>query len=190
MIYDFLQTDKSERYKLISDVVVPRPIAWIVTQDEGIINIAPFSFFTALSSEPPTVMVSIGHKSDNSPKDTLYNLRKNKKCVICSVKEEDLRAMHFSSEPLAKGESEAKKFNIETEKILENFPPMIKSAPSAMFCTLLQEVELEGSKTLPIFLKIEQMYVDEKYKKHLLARVGKAYASYSKDILAPTIPKI
>jgi len=187
MIYNFSQTDKADRYKLISQTVVPRPIAWIVTENDGIVNIAPFSFFTPISSEPPTVMVSVGHKTDGTPKDTLYNIRKNQKCVICSVEEKDLEPMHLSATSLGSSVSEAKKFSIETQPLLDGYPPIIKNVQSAMFCTLLKEVELEDSTTIPIFLKIEHMYLNDADKNHLLGRVGKDYTSYSKKIILPNI---
>jgi len=82
MLFDFAKLDKAKRYKLMSSSIIPRPIAWIVTKQNDIINIAPFSYFTALSSNPPTLLVSIGHKrTDNTPKDTLRNIRETKKCT-------------------------------------------------------------------------------------------------------------
>jgi len=71
MLIDFREKSKSERYHLISNSVVPRPIAWIATESKcNTLNIAPFSYFTPLSSNPPTLLVSIGHRGDGRPKDT------------------------------------------------------------------------------------------------------------------------
>ncbi|MGC9351076.1 MAG: flavin reductase family protein, partial [Sulfurovum sp.] len=99
MLIDFKGKTPTERYLLMANTVVPRPIAWIATQGE-VLNLAPFSFFTPLSSEPPTMIVSIGHRSDGTPKDTLRNLRDTKKCVITIVDETHFEAMHFSSKEL------------------------------------------------------------------------------------------
>ncbi len=79
MIIDYKDVNDLNRYKIMSDTVVPRPIAWIVTEDDGVINAAPFSYFVPLSSNPPVVVVSIGQKEEGVPKDSLHNILKNKK---------------------------------------------------------------------------------------------------------------
>ncbi|WP_223175432.1 flavin reductase [Sulfurimonas autotrophica] len=53
-------------------------------------NIAPFNYFMGFSSEPATMIVSIGHKSDGSEKDTLRNIKESGKCTICMVDEAHL----------------------------------------------------------------------------------------------------
>ena len=83
MIFDLSKDTKlNENYKLMAQTILPRPIAWVVTEDNGVVNIAPFSYFIGLSSEPASVLISVGHKADGTPKDTLANLRKHKKCTI------------------------------------------------------------------------------------------------------------
>jgi len=97
MFIDYREKAASQRYQLMAQSIIPRPIAWVVTENDGVINVAPFSYFIGLSSEPATLLISVGHKSDGSEKDTLRNLRKSKKCTICMVDEELLEKMHFSS---------------------------------------------------------------------------------------------
>lgn len=195
MFFDFLQTAPTERYKLMSQIITPRPVAWIVTEGQGI-NIAPFSFFNGVSSNPPTVMVAIGHKKDGSPKDTLANLRQTKRCVICSVLPEALEKMHFSSSELDEAISEAEKFDIPTKRVLEGYPPVIDGVPTAFFCTLSQEVSLEGSKTIPLFLTIDHLYVDDAIideRNHLdldlIGRIGHSYLKPGEKVPAPPIPR-
>jgi len=78
MLFDLDEDKKvNESYKLMAQTIIPRPIAWVVTEDEGVVNIAPFSYFIGLSSDPATVLISVGHKPDGSPKDTLANIREN-----------------------------------------------------------------------------------------------------------------
>ena len=193
MVYDFSQTEAPVRYKLMSNAIVPRPIAWIVTEGSSL-NIAPFSFFSGVSSNPPTVMVAIGHKSDGSPKDTLYNIRTTQKCVICSVAPDALEKMHYSSAELATDVDESRRYDIETVRVVDGYPPMIKGAPTAFFCTLLQETFIKGSKTIPVFLQIDHMYLDEAYSSgehfelDVVARMGKAYVALGEPIPSPTIP--
>ena len=192
MIIDYADKELTQRYQLMAQTIIPRPIAWIVTQNEkGTVNIAPFSYFMGLSSEPPCMIVSIGHKRDGSPKDTLKNIRESKKCTICMVDELNLTKMHQSSQELASQESEAETFNIETKNAVEGFPPMVADVKSAFFCEFLQEVALKGSQTIPLIVEIKQQYIAneiiaDKEKLTLeyspVARVGKSYARIGEDI--------
>ena len=193
MLIDFKTKEVSERYLLMASTVTPRPIAWVVTQDE-VVNVAPFSYFSPLSSSPATLMVSIGHKTDGSPKDTLRNLRKTKKCVVCIVDEEHFNAMHLSSKGLETNVSECEYFDIPTKEIVKEYPPMPKGIKIAFFCDYLQEVDLKGSNTIPVIVEIKQLYIDDKIitnkeKMSLdfssIARVGRGYASLLEDIDVP-----
>jgi len=197
MLVDYANKELTQKYQLMAQTIIPRPIAWIVTQnEEGLLNIAPFSYFMGLSSEPATMMVSIGHKSDGTQKDTLKNLRETKKCTICMVDEAHLEAMHFSSKELASNESEAAAFSIATKEIVEGFPPMVADVPSAFFCEFYQEIELKGSKTIPLVVEIKAQFIDDAIisnKERItldyspVARVGKSYALLGKNITPPTI---
>ena len=89
MIIDYKDVNDLNRYKIMSDTVVPRPIAWIVTEDDGVINAAPFSYFVPLSSNPAVVIVSIGQKEKDVPKDSLANILKHKKATICFVNKDN-----------------------------------------------------------------------------------------------------
>ena len=198
MLFD-LHKDKTvnETYKLMAQTIIPRPIAWVVTEDEGIVNIAPFSYFIGLSSDPASVLISVGHKADGTPKDTLANIRKHKKCTICMVQENDLEKMHLSSKGLDKELSEAEIFNIETVSLRDGYPPMIKGVPSAYFCELNQEIDLGGGLTIPLVLNVNEIFIDDKVitdKERLtisfkpVARIGKSYAFLGEEIDAPAIP--
>ncbi len=197
MLFDYTQTDPRLNYKLMSQTIIPRPIAWIVTENGGIVNAAPFSYFTGLSSKPPTVIVSVGHKPDGAPKDTLRNLRETGRCTLCMITPDFLEPMHFSSKALREDESETQTFDIATKRLIEGFPPMIEGVPVAFFCTLHQEIDLKESKTIPLILKIERQFVDDaciKDRDRLridfdpLARVGTSYAKLGERLEAPEIP--
>jgi len=196
MLIDFKEKIPSERYALMASTVIPRPIAWIATQGE-VLNLAPFSYFTPLSSEPATLIVSIGHRADGSPKDTLRNLREHKKCVVSIVDEDHFDVMHFSSKGLSATESETEVFDIPTQNIIEGFPPMPKGVKVAYFCEYLQEVELKDSKTIPVIIEIKHLYLDDKIisdKEKIrleflsIARVGRGYARLKEDLITPDMP--
>jgi len=196
MLINFKEKTVPERYHLMANTVIPRPIAWIATQGE-VLNIAPFSYFTPLSSEPATLIVSIGHRADGTPKDTLRNLRESKKCVVCIVDEDHFEVMHMSSKGLDPSQSEAEVFDIATEDMIEGFPPMPEGIKVAFFCEYLQEVDLKGSKTIPVIVEIKHLYLNDKIitdKEKIrlefsgIARVGRGYATLDKSIIAPEIP--
>ncbi len=197
MVVDFSKKEQIQRYKLMSQTVIPRPIAWAVTKGlNGVINVAPFSYFTALSSNPPVLIVSVGHKKDKSPKDTLKNIRESGKCTICVPSLNQLEKMHLSSKELGSDESEAEIFDIDLDEVLKEYPPMIKDSPVAFFCDLYREIELDGSKTVPLLLEIKYQYLKEdivKDKDNLyiefspIARVGKKYYMLGEELEAPVI---
>ena len=198
MVVDYADKELTGRYQLMAQTIIPRPIAWILTQNtQGDVNIAPFSYFMGLSSEPATMIVSIGHKGDGSEKDTLKNLRQTKKCTICMVDEAHLEQMHFSSKELPENVNEAELFHIKTKQIIDKFPPMVEGVPSAFFCELYQEIELKDSKTIPIIVEIKAQYISDTIlsdKENItldyepVARVGKSYALLGKKISPPQIP--
>ncbi|WP_373069676.1 flavin reductase family protein [Sulfurimonas sp.] len=181
MITDFSTLNESKKYSIMSNTIFPRPIAWITTEDEGIVNLAPFSYFAPLSSEPPLVIVSIGHKENGEPKDTLANIMKSGVCTINFAHKELLEELKNSAEALPKDESECEKFNIKAKKVLEIFPPMVADAKCALFCEYVKSVDI-GSRFEPIILKINHIYIadeniDEKNHIHLenIGRVGMEY---------------
>ena len=193
MVYNLENLEATNIYKLMSNLVVPRPIAWISTQSSNnILNLAPFSYFTPLSSSPATFIVSIGHKPDGSPKDTLKNLRDTKLCSISIADTNLTQQMHNSAQPLEYDESEFTSFNIETTQIDTNYPPIPKGVRVAFLGKYYKEVSLEDSKTIPTIIKIEKVYVNDslisdKDKLRLkrtnpIARVGANYFELGKEI--------
>jgi len=197
MIYDLEDIDATGIYHIMAQTVIPRPIAWIVTQSEDKINIAPFSFFTPLSASPATVVVSIGYKSDGSLKDTMTNIQKNKKCTICMVDENNLEKMHFSSKELPLEISEADEFSIKTKEVFENFPSIIENCSVAYACTFNQIINLGDSRTVPVVLNVKNIYISKNALKdekkpiisfNPVARVAREYSFLGENIKAPKIP--
>jgi flavin reductase (DIM6/NTAB) family NADH-FMN oxidoreductase RutF len=197
MLFDYEETAPTSIYKLMSQSIVPRPIAWVVTVQNGVVNVAPFSYFTGLSSNPPTILFSVGHKSDGTPKDTLRNLRETKKCTVCIASAEQLEHLHLSSKELEAHVSEADHFDIPHSTILDGYPPMIEGAPVAFFCDFYSEVALGESKTVPLIVEIKGQFVDDACitdKERLtiafdpIARIGKSYARIGEERLPPKIP--
>ena len=71
MQFDLEALDGSQTYKLMTATVVPRPIAWVVSQNaQGRLNAAPFSFFNVMSGDPPIVSLGIGNRDTGALKDS------------------------------------------------------------------------------------------------------------------------
>lgn len=100
-IFNTSDLSEQEVYKLMIGSVVPRPIAWVSSKSrDGVLNLAPFSFFTVASRNPPTLLISIGpgvNEREGRIKDTLTNIREVGEFVINMVSEPLGEAMQCSS---------------------------------------------------------------------------------------------
>ena len=140
---DPAQHAEPDNYKLLVNLVVPRPIAWISTRSAaGVLNLAPFSFFNAVSGEPPTVIVSISSRPDGSPKDTGRNIRSSGEFVVNLVTEELLQAMNISAVDFPPDESEFEPAGLHTAPSVHVTPPRLAEAQASLECRLLQTVDL------------------------------------------------
>src|SRR5687768_6986952 len=101
------ELDAKNRYKLMTGVVVPRPIALVTTLGEnGVVNAAPFSFFNVMGSDPPIVAMGPGWRPDGSAKDTALNIRATGEFVINLVDENLAQQMNICATDFPAGESE------------------------------------------------------------------------------------
>ena len=83
MLFDFADTSNQNVYKLLVATIGPRPIAWVTTKDvDGTLNAAPFSFFNAMSGNPPVLAFGIGGRAPGDVKDTGGNIRRTGQYVI------------------------------------------------------------------------------------------------------------
>jgi flavin reductase (DIM6/NTAB) family NADH-FMN oxidoreductase RutF len=138
----------AQRHKLLSGLVVPRPIALVTTLGrEGVVNAAPFSFFNVLGEEPPALVISIGHREGDgvpagSLKDTARNIVDTGEFVVHLVDEAITERMHGCSLRFPPEVSEVERVGFTTAPSHGVRPPRIVEAPVAMECTLLQRVPL------------------------------------------------
>ena len=164
MFFDFAHLSANNRYHLITQTVVPRPIAWILTKNtetsaQESYNLAPFSYFTALSSDPALLVVSIGNKSATLMKDTKLNLCKNKECILHIPSIELADKVNKSAANLEYGESELGQLGLHLTPYTENLP-RIQEAKIAMHCTLYDVHELNDTQTV-CYLEVQSIYMDD-----------------------------
>ncbi|HVJ35891.1 MAG TPA: flavin reductase family protein [Terriglobia bacterium] len=127
-------------------LVVPRPIGWITSISEtGVVNLAPYSFFNAVSSDPPVVMYS-----SDGRKDTLNNIEKTGE-FVCNLATWDLRdAMNATSGRYPPDVSEPEVAGLEMVPSVLVAPPRVKASPAALECRYLQSIELTNGDGVPI----------------------------------------
>jgi flavin reductase (DIM6/NTAB) family NADH-FMN oxidoreductase RutF len=143
MLIDVRQADLDTIYRTLIAVVTPRPIAWVTTLDaHGGVNLAPFSFFNAFSSNPPVVVFSPGLRPDGTKKDTLRNVEATGEFVINAAVAELAEQLNLSSKELPPGESEADLAGLALAPSLRVRPPRVAAAPAHLECVLRQVIPI------------------------------------------------
>jgi len=140
----------AEVYKLLTNLIVPRPIAWVTTQSAGgVVNLAPFSFFNAVGSKPPYLVISVGENEDGSPKDTARNILENREFVVNLVTEDLFDAMNISAADFPPDISEMDAAKVASAPSLQVRPPRVAAAQVSIECKLHNALPL-GANTLII----------------------------------------
>jgi flavin reductase (DIM6/NTAB) family NADH-FMN oxidoreductase RutF len=149
MLFDFAAIAPRERYKLLVSTIVPRPIAWIVSQDlHGQLNAAPFSFFNAFAGDPPVVGIGIGSHDPGRPKDTRRNIRETGQFVVNLVSEEAAEVMNITAIEFERGISEPSEAGLTTVPSVQVKPPRIAESPVSLECELMQIIDLGPEQSL------------------------------------------
>jgi flavin reductase (DIM6/NTAB) family NADH-FMN oxidoreductase RutF len=139
---------KADKYKLLTNLVVPRPIAWVSTvNSEGLVNLAPFSFFNAVCADPLYVVVSIGRRDNGAPKDTAANIEISGEFVVNLVTEDLLSAMNISAADYPPDQSELSAAGLRATPSVRVKPPRLSLAQVSLECRLHQALQL-GANTL------------------------------------------
>lgn len=126
-----------DAYALLTALIVPRPIAWVSTTDQhGHTNLAPFSYFTGLGSDPPMLTLAIGDKRD-VPKDTLRIARATGVLCVNLVEEHDAEPMNASSADYPAEVSEFDALTIATLPCTVITGVRVASARAAMECRVV-----------------------------------------------------
>jgi flavin reductase (DIM6/NTAB) family NADH-FMN oxidoreductase RutF len=136
-----------DRYKLLIGCIVPRPIAWVstVSPDGKSFNLAPFSFFNGVGSNPMTLLFCPANKADGSEKDTLRNCKPAEEggageFVVNIANDALSRQMAASSEPLPHGESEFELTGLTMAPSVMVMPPRVAEAPASFECRTVQVI--------------------------------------------------
>jgi len=152
-------------------VVVPRPIGWVTTLDRnGVVNLAPFSFFNAVSSDPPMVFYGANgaHDADGGEKDSLRNVRETGEFVCNLVTWELRHQMNDTATPAPHGVDEMQAVGIEKLPSRLVKPPRVAASPAHLECKLHQLVELpadprSGKRNVMIIGHVVGIHIDDAF---------------------------
>ena len=176
MEIDLGPLSERDTYALLTQAIIPRPIAWVLTDNSlernAKWNLAPLSFFNGIAANPPMVMFSIGSWDVlGRTKDTLINIRNNPDFTIGIANQSQENQVQQSSTDLPFGVSEVQEYGISvTEWNWKT--PLIDGCRVNFACTLSKEVRIDESSQVLIFARISKIWVaDEAVSKDSKDRI-------------------
>ena len=150
-----------DRHKLLSAVVLPRPIAWVTTlDDQGRVNAAPFSFFNLMGSDPAIVVLGIG-RGPSGLKDTALNIQTSGEFVIQMVTETMAEQMNQTAIDFPHGVNELQIAGLTTIPAICVKPPRIAASPVHMECRHHSTVDI--GNTCVILGEVIHLHVADEY---------------------------
>ena len=189
-------------YKLLIGTVVPRPIAFVSTVNaDGVVNLAPFSAFNFVCSNPPTLIFSITPTPEGNTKDTLRNIEANGEFVVNSANEWIAEPLVHCAAAYPFGTSELEKCGLTAVPSQKVRPPRVKECAAQFECVLHSTIKIgdgtPGSATIVIgrivlFHYAEGVLVEGKInieKLKPIARLGGTNYTNLRDIFSLEIPK-
>ena len=162
MILNLTELKSSQVYFQMGQTLLPRPIAWVLSEIEtGKYNLAPFSYFNAISSNPPLIMLSVGKKPDGSFKDTRVNIEQRKDFVVHIAHRAMLEPLNQSAATMDASESEVDQLGLETVTFEGSRLPRLKDCRVAYACTCYDIHEIGDTPQSVIYGEITHMYIDD-----------------------------
>lgn len=182
MQLDFSDYTENQRYHLMTQTIIPRPIAWALTDSSnGSYNLAPFSYFTAVSSKPALLMLSVGKKANGGNKDTLTNILNTKQMVIHIASTEQAELVTQTAKTLDHGDSELQDAGLTTT-LFENFPlPRLTDCDIAFACELYETKQLGDAQQTLIFVEVKHLYMSD----HIVSKTAKDRLTIDATKIAP-----
>lgn len=172
MEFDFATLDVQDRYKLLCSVVVPRPIALVTTRSpEGVVNAAPFSFFNAMSYEPPVVVLGIDDLVPGQVKDTVRNVRMGSEFVVNMVTEELAESMRVCAVNFPPERDELAEAGLTAAPAARVTPPRVAESPVSLECRELFTLELGPTRHIllgkVVYLHVADRLFDDAGRLHV-----------------------
>lgn len=148
-------------YRLLTGLVVPRPIAWVSSLSvSGVLNLAPFSAFTFVAPKPPMLAISVGRKAGRY-KDTARNILATEDYVVHIADHSQLDALHDSAEEHPAEVSEVARLGLATLPSDLVAPPRLADAPVAMECRLRHCIEFGETRSRLLVGEVVRIHLRE-----------------------------
>lgn len=190
-------------YHLMTQTVIPRPIAWVLTENQdSSLNLAPFSYFNAVCSDPPLCLLSMGKKPNGEQKDTVANLQVGAPCIVHIAQTQHADAVTATAATLTYGESEVEANQIELVEHLHWPLKRIADCPIAYYCKVHSLQQIGNAPQQLVFLEALELYIDDQVanenngrivvdalKVNPLARLGASQYANLSDVFSKARPK-
>ncbi|ARN73736.1 flavin reductase family protein [Oceanicoccus sagamiensis] len=161
MHFDLSELSPSRVYYTMIQTLVPRPVAWVLSDNgNDSFNLAPFSYFNGVASDPPLIMLSVGKKPDGSLKDTRNNIIERSEFVIHIAHREMAPQVTETSRVLAAGESELDSTGLETVAFGDFRLPRLKDCRVALACERYRVEDITPTQAM-ILGEVKAIYVDD-----------------------------
>ncbi|HEY3320292.1 MAG TPA: flavin reductase family protein [Planctomycetota bacterium] len=165
MIIDPEKTTPREMYYHMIGCITPRPIAWVSTvSPRGIVNLAPFSFFTGVGANPPTLAFCPANRRDGSKKDTLLNVEATKEFVVNIVPYSLGAPMNETGAEVPYETDELAAAGLTPQPSEKVKAPRVKESPVHLEC-VLQQIVYVGTGPLGANIvvgRVVLMHIDDK----------------------------
>lgn len=161
MHFDLSQIEPDESYKLLTQAVIPRPIAWVLTANEDgrTFNLAPFSYFSLIGHDPGMVTLSLGLNDRDERKDTLRNFERTKTCVIHIAPTTMATLVTATAYAYPFGESEVEALGLKLVWDQGQYAlPRVEGPKIAFYCSLLQMQEVGREPHTLILAEVHKIY--------------------------------
>lgn len=160
VVFDLGSAESNDGYKLLTGLIVPRPIGWIGTRrSDGTNNLAPFSFFNVVSSNPPIVLFSAGAHSDR-PKDSATLAEETGVFTVNIVSEDVVEAMSVTSGSFTADDDEFAIAGLTAVPGIEVDAPLVAESPANLECRVRQVIALGDTGRL-ILGDVVAIHVEE-----------------------------
>lgn len=147
--FDLTALPAAARYKLLTATVVPRPIAWVGTLGaDGHVNLAPYSFFGLMGSDPPVVAFAPGDRADGTPKDTALNIPPGGEFIVNMVSAALADAMNATATDFPHGHAEPDALGIALTPGVKVRVPRVAAAPAALECREVQTLTIGRTRII------------------------------------------
>lgn len=160
MLIDFTAMKPADVYFIMTQSVLPRPIAWVLSENEaGDYNLAPFSYFNAVASDPPIVVFSVGVLDCGGPKNTTTNISSRPHFTVNIASVGQLPVLNQTSATLPYGESEVNANGIELAAVDGFSMPRVADSKIVLMCERHHIQKIGNGEQMLIFGEILSVYV-------------------------------